>query len=163
GFAGGPAAVKGLRERVEAPGETREVKAAALQSLGRIGDESTRPLLLAAVNDPDAKAREAALWGLALGKLQSPADRSVYLRQFAADRAFDLLSRCEAIQALADIKDTGATDILIKLLENEPAAYMPLPGPSGTQQEIMVIRYQQARDVRAWTARTLGILEARQA
>jgi HEAT repeat protein len=163
GFSGGPGAVKALRERIASPDEPSGVKAAAMMSLGRIGDESARPVLLAATNDSATDIREAALWGLSLGKLQNPVDRPVYLRQLAADRAADKTMRCQALQALAESKDAATIDAVTKILESEPPTPMPTPRPTGTQQEIMAIRVQQARDVRAWAVRILGLLDARSA
>jgi HEAT repeat protein len=40
---------------------------------------------------------------------------------------------------------------------------MPPPRPGATQQEVMVVRHRQARDVRGWAAYSLGLLEAKEA
>ncbi|HEV8437193.1 MAG TPA: HEAT repeat domain-containing protein [Methylomirabilota bacterium] len=163
GWKGNREAVAALRERVEAPGEVTAVKVAALDSLGRIGDESGRTAVLAKSQDPDSKIRTAALSALTFGNLASPSDRIPLLRQVAEDTGLDLLMRCQAIQALGVSKDTGAADLLLRLLEREPPITMPGLKDQLTQQEIMAVRYREARDVRAWAARVLGVIEARAA
>ena len=56
--------VPALRARVEAPGEAPGVRAAAFDSLGKIGDPSARDAVLAATNDTDPRIRTAALGAL---------------------------------------------------------------------------------------------------
>ena len=75
GWRGNGEAVAALRERVEAPGEAPGVRAAALDSLGKIGDASVRDVVLAATNDADPRIRRASLGALTTGPLASPADR----------------------------------------------------------------------------------------
>lgn len=163
GWPGNREAVAALRERVEAPAEAAAVRTAALEALAGIGDDSARPLLLSASRDADVQVREAALRGLTFGGLISPADRAVLLRQVAGDRHLDLLLRCHAIQALAKLNDEGAADLLVGLLEHEPAYPMPRLSNSLSQVEIMMVRYREVRDVRAWAARALGALGAKSA
>jgi len=158
-------AVAPLREHIAMPGEAVGVKAAALESLGRIGDDSGRAAVLAHVHDPNDEIRRAALWSVTFGSLAKPADRTVFLRQVADDRSLDLLMRCDAIQALGEAKDVGSTDLLMRLLEHEPPIPMPEPkegvGQQTSQQELMMSRYRQARDVRAWAATALGLIDAK--
>jgi HEAT repeat protein len=156
-------AVPALRERVEAPGETPGVRAAALDSLGKIGDPSAREVLLVATNDADPRIRRASLSALTTGLLASPADRVPLLRRVVEDGGLDPLIRCEAIQELGKEKDKGSIPILVRLLEAGPRIPMPLPRESPTQQEIMRLRFQQSRDLRAWAASSLGALEAKEA
>jgi HEAT repeat protein len=163
GWPGNLGAVAALQARAETPGEVVAVRAAALGALGRIGDASARPLLLSATKDPAPEVRGPALWGLTFGGLGSPTDRIPLLRQLVGDGALDLLTRCQAIQALAALKDTGAAELLIRVLEHEPLYPMPGLSEAPTQQEIMMVRYRQARDVKAWAAKVLGAIDARAA
>jgi HEAT repeat protein len=163
GLPGDRESAAALRDRLEAPDETPAVRAAAVESLGRIGDDSVRAIVVAATRDPDNAVRGAALWGLTFGGLVNPADRTAFMRQIAEDRAMDPLMRSEAVLALGELKDRGAADLLMRLLESEPAIPMPLPGDNPTQQQALMIRYRQARDVRAWAAKSLGLLDARAA
>jgi HEAT repeat protein len=161
GWRGNKPAVASLRSRVETAGEDPLVRAAALDALGRIGDDATRELLESATKDPDPRVREAALRGLTVGGIALPADRALFLRQLAAGVDFDLLLRVHAIQSLAGLKDTGATDLLAGLIEKGPSFPMPYVSANPSQPEVMMIRYRQARDVKAWSARALGILGAK--
>jgi HEAT repeat protein len=163
GWPGNGGAVAALRERVEAAGEVVAVRAAALGALGRIGDDSARPLLLSATRDPDPEVREPVLWALTFGGLVSQTDRIPLLRQLAGDAAVDLRMRCQAIQGLGAVKDSGAADLLIRLLEHEPLYPMPKLSDAPTQPETMLVRYREARDVRAWAANALGLIGARAA
>lgn len=163
GWPGNREAVGSLRERIEAENETASVRAAALEALGRIGDESVRGVALTATKDPDAKVRSAALWAVTLGSLQSETDRVGLLRQAAADQSLDLFLRSQSILTLGRLHDTGAVDILMRLLEHEPPIPMPMPKDPANQRETMMVRYRQARDVRAWSAAALGVLEAKEA
>jgi HEAT repeat protein len=163
GWRGNGEAVRALRERVEAPGETPGVRAAALDSLGRIGDQSARDAVLAATNDAAPRIRTAALGALTTGLLVSPADRIPLLRRVVEDGGLDPLMRCEAIQELGKEKDKGSIPLLIRLLEAGPRIPMPLPSRSPSQQEILMLRFQQSRDLRAWAASALGALEAKEA
>ena len=161
GWEGNREAVTALRRRLEAPGEVAIVRAAALEALGVIGDASVRDVVLAAAQDQDPAVREAALYSVTFRALGDPADRVPLLRRIAEDRGLNLQTRSEAILSLGALKDTGAADLLMRLLEGEPRHPMPLPGPSPSQQELMLIRYRQTRDVRAWAAKSLGLIEAR--
>jgi HEAT repeat protein len=156
-------AAAALLRVVERPGETAAVRASALWSLGVIGDDSTRPAVIAATRDPDPGVRRSALRSVTLGALARPADRSQYLVQLTADRAVDLQVRAEAVQAMGEVNEPEIVDALIRLLETETPIPMPMPRPGATQQEIMMVRYRQARDVRAWAANSLGKLDARRA
>jgi HEAT repeat protein len=158
GWRGNREAVSILRGLVEAPAEGPALRAAALQALGRIGDDSARPAVLSATQDPDRAVRDAALRAVTFDALVDPADRPALLRQVAADRALDLLLRSQAIQALAEVKDTGAADLLIRLIEQEPPFPMPPLTTSGSRAQVMAIRYAEQRDVRAWAARAAGVL-----
>ena len=163
GWEGNREAASALRERVEAPGETPAVRVAALDSLGKIGDDSVRDAVLAASNDPDARVRRAALAALTVGGLAKPVDRIPLMRRIAPDRGLDPWLRSEAIRELGNANDTASVPLLMQLLENEPPVALPPPRPGATQQEVMVVRHRQARDVRAWAASSLGLLEAKQA
>jgi HEAT repeat protein len=163
GWPGNDEAVPALRERVETPGETVAVKAAAVLSLGRIGDRSARALMVSFTRDPDASIREAALWSVALGPLVDPADRTFYLMALAEDRVVEAQWRAEAIRTLARVKDEGVVDRLVRILESEPRLTIALPPGGPTDQQIMALRYAQVRDVAGWAAGALGLLEARTA
>ena len=163
GWPGNREAIAALRERVEASEEATTVKAAALESLGIIGDPANRPLLVAATRHPDAPVRQSALWGLTLGPLADPADRIPYLIQLAEDRAFQGLLRCDALRALFNVNEERVVDAFIRILENEPRFALAPPEGPGIQQQIMEIRRVQARDVSAWAAEGLGQLKAQRA
>ncbi len=163
GWPGNREAVAALRERAEAPGEAPVVRAAALESLGKIGDPSARDAVLAATNDADLRVRRASLGALTTGNLANPADRTQLLRRVVEDGGLDPLMRCEAIQELGKEKDKGSIPILVRLLETGPRITIPLPNESPSQAEIMRLRFQQSRDLRAWAASTLGVLEAKEA
>ena len=163
GWRGNGEAVPALRERVEAPGEAPGVRAAALDSLGKIGDASARDAVLASTNDADPQIRRAALGALTTGLLASPADRIPLLRRVVEDAGLDPLMRCEAIQELGKEKDKGSIPLLVRLLEAGPRIPMPLPNDNPSQQDIMRLRFQQSRDLRAWAASSLGALEAKEA
>jgi HEAT repeat protein len=163
GWPGNHEAVPALRERVETPGEAAVVKAAAVRSLGRIGDRSVRALVISATSDPDASVRGAALLSVTLGSLADPADRTSYLMRLAEDRALEAQSRADAIRALASVKEEGVVEGLTRILEHEPRLTIVLPSGPPTQIQIMSLRYAQARDVAGWAAGALGQLEARSA
>jgi HEAT repeat protein len=161
GWPGNNEAVPALRERVETPGEGAVVKAAALHSLGRIGDRSVRALVIVATGAPDVSVREAALWSVALGSLVDPADRTLYLMRLAQDRAAEAQWRADAIRVLSSVKEEGVVDGLVRILESEPRLTIALPPGKPTDQQIMALRYAQARDVAGWAAGALGLLDAR--
>ena len=163
GWPGNREAVPALRERVETPGEVIVVKAAAVHSLGRIGDPSVRALVVTATRNPDASIRQAALWGVALGGLVDPADRTPYLIQLAEDPALEAQLRAEAVRSLARVKEERVTTVLLRILESEPRMTIGLPPGNPTPDQTMVLRYAQARDVAAWAAAGLGVLEVRAA
>jgi HEAT repeat protein len=163
GWPGHREAVAALRERAEMTGETAAVRAAAIHALGIIGDPSTRALLVAATKDPDPGTRQAALWGVSLGPLEDPADRTSYLIQLAEDPALDGLLRSDAIRALVSVKEDRVVETLIRVLEREPRMPIALPEGTLTQPQIMELRRIQARDVAAWAAAALGELRAKSA
>jgi HEAT repeat protein len=163
GWRGNGEAIPALRERAEAQGEAPGVRAAALDSLGKIGDVSARDAVLRATNDADPRIRRASFGALTTGPLASPADRIPLLRRVVEDTGMDPLMRCEAIQELGKEKDKGSIPLLIRLLEAGPRIPMPVPSASPSQQDIMRLRFQQSRDLRAWAASSLGALEAREA
>jgi HEAT repeat protein len=163
GWPGNREAVAALIARVESSDEVSAVKAASLESLGRIGDDASRSVVLAATRDPDTTIRQAALWSLTFGALAKPNDRIPLARQAAEDRDVDLQLRCKAILFLGEVKDTGSTELLTKLLEHEPPlTTMPQPRdtPPLTQEQVLIIRYWEARDVRACAAASLGVIRA---
>ena len=163
GWAGNVEAVPVLRERVEAEGEPMAVKAAAVRSLGVIGDRSVRPLVVSLSNDPDPKVREAAVWGLALGALAEPADRTGYLIQFAEDRAFDPTVRSQAVRALTAVNEERVVASLSRILQTEPPLTVTPPTGQPSEQEVMALRLMQIRDVAAFAVGALGRLDARSA
>ena len=163
GWQGNGEAVPALRELAQAPAETAEIRAAALDSLGKIGDPSARDAVLAATNDADPRIRKASLGALTTGLLASPVDCIPLLRRVVEDAGLDPLMRCEAIQELGKEKDKGSIPLLMRLLENGPRIPMPLPSDSPIQGEIVRFRFQQSRDLRAWAASSLGALEAKEA
>jgi HEAT repeat protein len=163
GWQGNREAIAALRERVDATDETAQVRALAVEAIGRIADESTRDALLALTREPTPGVRQAALTAVTFGPLGRPADRRQLLRRIAEDRTIDPQLRSEAVIGIGVLKDTEATDLVTRLLEHEPPVRMPAPIDNPTQQQVMLIRYWQARDVRAWAAKTLGQLDARPA
>jgi HEAT repeat protein len=156
-------AIDALRERLEAPDEVRQVKGAAAEALGYIGDPATRGLLLGLTKHPEAEVRQAAIWSVSLGPLADPADRVPYLIQLAEDQAFLGLVRCDAIRALFTVNEDRVVQAFLRILENEPRFALSLPEGPGTQQKIMELRRVQARDVAAWVAEGLGQLKAKNA
>jgi HEAT repeat protein len=163
GWPGNREAIGALRERFEASGEASTVRAAAVRSFGRIGDPSVRPLVVAATQHSDIGVREAALWSLTLGSLVDPADRTSFLLRLAADQPLDGQLRCDAIRALAEVKEDRVVDTLLQILEREPRPRVALPAGPPTQQQIMALRYAQGRDVAAWAAGALGQFRAARA
>ena len=163
GWPGNREAVAALRERVDASRDTAEVRAAAMQSLGNIGDPSVRPLALAATQDLAPGVRQAALWSVTFGSLADTADRTSYLIRLAEDRALDRLLRCDAIRALAGVREDRVIEALTQILEQEPRITIALPAGPPTQQQIMILRHAQARAVAAWAAGALGELAAKRA
>lgn len=163
GWTGNREAVAALRERATSSEEVPIVKAAAVESLGLIGDRGDRPLIVASTKDPDARVRQSALWSVALGPLTDPADRVPYLIQLAEDRALEGLLRCDAVRALFTVNEDRVVEAFKRILQNEPRfAVAPPEGPN-TQQQIMELRRVQARDVSAWVAEGLGHLKAKSA
>jgi HEAT repeat protein len=163
GWRGNSEAVPALRERAEAPGEAPAVRAAAFDSLGKIGDPSVRGAILAATHEADPGIRMAALGALTTGPLASPTDRILLLRRVVEDGELAPIMRCEAIQELGKEQDKGSIPLLARLLETGPRVPMALPSASPTQQEIVRLRFQQSRDLRAWAASSLGALDAKEA
>jgi HEAT repeat protein len=164
GWPGNVEAVAPLREHVEKVDETPGVKTAAVLSLGRIGDRSVRPLLIALTQDQHPQIREAAIIGLALGGLVDPADQTVYLIQLAEYRPADPQARSEAIRLLAG-KGTEERIVtsLSSILKDEPRMTIALPPKQPTDEQVMALRQAQARDVAAWAAGALGRMEVRAA
>jgi len=164
GWPGNHEAVPALRERAETPGEAAVVKAAAVRSLGRIGDRSVRALVITSTSDPDTSVREAALWSVTFGSLADPADRTSYLMRLAEDRALEAQLRAAAVRALSNVKEEGVVEGLTRILEHEPRLTIALPsGGPPTEMQMMTLRYAQARDVAGFAAAALGQLEARSA
>jgi HEAT repeat protein len=163
GWSGHREAIPALRERAEMVGETADVRAAAVHALGIIGDPSARALLVTATKDPDPGVRQAALWGVSLGPLGEPADRTSYLIRIAEDPALDGLLRCDAIRALVNVKEDRVVESLIRILEREPRITIALPQGELNQPQIMELRRVQARDAAAWAAAALGELRAKSA
>ncbi|HXJ78252.1 MAG TPA: HEAT repeat domain-containing protein [Candidatus Methylomirabilis sp.] len=162
GWRGNKEAVQGLRERVESPDEVAAVKAAAVRSLGRIGDASVRPLVIALTRDPDTSIRQAAVWSVALGLLVDPTDQTGYLIEVAEDRKEKGQVRADAIRTLVQKgKEERVVNSLMGILEHEPRLKVELPSPQPTQDQIVYLRYTQANDVPAWAAGALGALDAR--
>ena len=156
GWPGNREAIPALRERAEAAGETTAVRAAAVHSLGIIGDPSMRAFLVAATRDPDAAVRQGALWSVTLGPLADPTDRTSYLIRLAEDRDADGLLRCDAIRALVDVKEDRVGEAFMRIVEREPPIPIKIPETTLTQPQIMELRRVQARDVAAWAAGALG-------
>jgi HEAT repeat protein len=154
-------AVPALRELVETPGEVVAVKAAAVRSLGQIGDGSVRAVVITATRAPDAPVREAALWSVTFGSLVDPADRAAFLMQLAEDRTAEVQLRVDAVNALAGVKEAGVVDVLARILETEPPFTIVVPPGPTTQEQTMALRRLQDRDVAGWAASALGQLEAR--
>jgi hypothetical protein len=75
--------------------------------------------------------------------LAKPAD-AFPLRKLAEDRAFDRWLRCEAIRQLAGAR-TRRVVRLMRLLGDRAADSMPPPPDNPNQQEVMAIRFRQAR------------------
>jgi HEAT repeat protein len=163
GWSGNREAIAALRERASTAEEPPVVRAAAVRSLGVIGDPSVRSLVVGATQDPDPEVRESALWGVTLGPLIDPADRTTYLIRLAEDPALERQLRSDAVRTLAGIKEDRVIDSLMGILEHEQRLTIELPPGRLTQSQVMALRYLQARDVPAWTAAALGALGARRA
>ena len=163
GWKGNAEAVPILRAHFEAPSEKPAMRAAALEALGKIGDESSRAVLLAATKDPNGALRGAAYYGLTFENLTNAEDRLPLLRQMAADRGIDPYIRCQAILTIGTLRDAGSADVLINLLATEPTSPMPKATGAPDEREVMAIRYRQARDVKGITAKVVWLIEARSA
>jgi HEAT repeat protein len=163
GWKGNREAVPALQARLEAPGEPAAVRIAVLDALGRIGDDAVRPALETASRDADPAVRSRALQALLFENLKSSADTSALLRQTAGDKDLDLYVRSRAIQALSLSQEPATTELLMGLLEREPSAKMPALKDNPTRQEMMAIRFREARDVRAWAAMSLWRTDQRTA
>jgi HEAT repeat protein len=162
GWKGNDEAVPALRAHIESPDEAPAVKAAAVASLGRIGDRSARPLVVRLTRDGDASIRAAAISGLALGALVDASDQTTYLIQLAEERAADPQLRTEAIRVLMTKgKEDRIVASLLNLLRSEPRPSIALPSSRPNDEQIMALRFAQARDVPAWSAGALGQLDAR--
>jgi HEAT repeat protein len=163
GWSGNVGATQPLLARLAAAGEPAFVKAAALRALGRIGDQSARPEVLAATQSNEPSVRAAALWAVSLGELHRREDRTPMLIRLATERAADAQTRVFAIHALGQgTRTADVVSALATLLEHEPPIPMPLLAPAASQHEVMGARFRQARDVRAWAADGLGRLDARE-
>jgi HEAT repeat protein len=163
GWKGNAPAAAALQARLTTAGEPVPVRVAALEALGRIGDMSVREAVLAATNDPDPAVRGAAFFGLTFENLQHPDDRVPLLRRMAADQAIDRAMRSQSVQALGALRDAGSAELLLRLLESEQSVAMPQPPAVPTERDNMAARYRQARDVRAWVARSLWMIQAKAA
>ncbi len=160
---GNQAALPALKERLGAPGEVSGVRVAVVEAIGRIGDDSARPLVLATARDADAGVRGAALYALTFENLRSPSDRIPLLREMAGDRSLDPYLRTQAIQALGEEKDLGSAETLLRLVRDEPAFAMPKLTSAPSERELMAIRFRQARNVKAWAVRVLTLLDVKAA
>jgi HEAT repeat protein len=156
GWPGNREAVPALQARLEAPDEAPSVRAAAAEALGAIGDPSTRSALLAAARRPEPEVRGPALWALSLGALAHPADRTMLLGELAKDAGADPQLRADALRALAAVPEPHAAEVLAWVLVTGPRLVVAPPSPGATQQEILGLRWRQARDLRAWAAKGLG-------
>jgi HEAT repeat protein len=161
GWPGNDEAVSALRERVEDPGEVAGVKAAAVRSLGRIGDRSVRALVITATQAADAPVRQAAVWSLALGSLVDPMDRALYLVRLAEDRTVSAQERVDAVRALAQLNEAGVVSGLARIVETEPPVTIVMPAAKPSEVQTMALRRLQILDVAAWAAGALGQLNAR--
>ena len=133
GWRGNGEATSALRELVEAPAETPEMRAAALDSLGKIGDPSARDAVLAAINDGGPADSQGLPRRPHHGSSREPGGSHPLLRRVVEDEGLDPLMRCEAIQELGKEKDKGSIPLLIRLLETGPRIPMPLPSDSPSQ------------------------------
>lgn len=158
GWPGNREAIEPLRQRIDDPAETADVKAAALRSLATIADVAARPVVLAATSHPDPSVRDAALWSVTFGGLADKTDRVPLLIKLVEDPGADLFNRSQAIQALIREQARVAAPVLIQVLESGPRSSIAAPPPGINQQQVMELRYRQARDVRAWAAIALGDL-----
>lgn len=163
GWPGNREAVDALRARMDMPTELPVVKAAAVKSLGIIGDPASRAVLVTATQDPDAGVRGAALESLALGPLADPSDKTLYLIRLAEDQALEGIPRADAVRALASVKEERVIDALMRIIEREPSRPLAVPQGQPTEAVIMDLRRAQALDVAAWAAAGLGELGAKQA
>ena len=164
GWPGNREGAPALRAVVASPEETPLVKAGAVEALGLIGEPPDRALLIEAAKHADARVRQAALVGITFGPLTDQANRIPFLLQLAEDQAFQGLLRCDAIRELSSVKEDRVVDTFVRILETEPRFALALPEASAAaQQQMMEIRRVQARDVAAWVAEGLGLLEAKRA
>lgn len=161
GWKGNTGAVPALTKRVSAPDEKAPIKVAALEALGKIGDESARSAVISATKNPDPAVRGSALWALTFEGLSKPTDRIEYIRQMAADPAVDPFIRCQAIQVIGSSRDTASIDLLMRVLAQTPTTVIPNLSNAPTEREIVGLRYRQARDVKAWAVKSLWAMEVR--
>ncbi len=99
---------------VAAKSKYREVRAAALRALGKLGDASAVRVLVAATASPNADEVSAARYSLV--RLAAPGVDDAVL---AALRAGDAKARVELIRCLASRRAAGTVPALIKLVEDK--------------------------------------------
>lgn len=151
-------AIAPLRARVEDPAEPATVRVAALVALAKIGKAVPRDVFVAATRDAEGKVREEGFRPLIEGDRIDRADLVPLAVRAVQDEGVSLQFRAEAIRALARAGDRSVVPVLVKIVETGRRIKMPVPPPNATQQQLMPVRYQQIRDLRAWATRALADL-----
>jgi HEAT repeat protein len=144
-----------LGERLVDPGEDVQVRAAAADGLGRLGNPASRPALEGAAHDPAPSVRLAARRALILAPRSTAAERSVLFTAILADVVQPGTARAEAADGLAQLGDRRALPSLLDALrEPPPPAPPPVRNPVEGLANVMAARAH----VPAAAARALGRL-----
>lgn len=151
-------AVPPLRARLDDTAEPAAVRVAALIALAKIGKAVPRDAFVAATRDAEGRVREEGFRPLIEGEFVDRADLVPLALRAVQDEGVSLQFRAESIRALARAGDRSVVPVLVKIVETGRRIKMPIPPPNATQQQLMPIRYQQIRDLRAWATRALADL-----
>lgn len=122
------------------------VRALAIRSLGRVGDERVTKPILASMNDPDPRVRAQAAWALAQvpysifdnNKIVDEAS-AVLLKALIRDTDLDV--RIHSASALGNFKDAGDSEILLGLI-------------SALKDRDFAVRYHAEQSLTALTGKT---------
>jgi HEAT repeats len=113
-------AVRLLMDKFENGREPTATRAIICRSLGKLGDKRARPLLIKAVNNPEAVIKIEAC--RALGKVGQPEDATVLAQVMSVDSLED--ARIAAIEGLAELKTTDPRiyQVLVDSMEHDDPA-----------------------------------------
>lgn len=159
GHPGRSGAVEPLVHLVQAPAESKSVRATAASSLGTIGDARAVPVLMAARRDTAPEVRVAARQALlALPVGVAPLSRLDLLSEIVADRDAAEAPRAQAARMLGEGADPRAMPLLIASLR-APASS---PRPAASFGEFLEARAAAKASLPAAAARALGAFPASQ-